>query len=403
MKKIAMILDGEYPKDFRVRKEAESLVEQGLEVVIICPRKKDIPEFEVVNGVSIYRFGDNYTFVKKGIYDILGAINFVNPFFKKGIKKALKKYDITHLHVHDLPLAKTALRFKKKIEGKVVLDLHENYPEGLKVWANWNKSSIIKLKNRIFFAYRRWLSYEKKMVHQCDLIIAVVEEMKNRLVDLHQVPVEKISVVTNSEKKEFSNSETNTSLAIQYKDNFLVSYIGGIGPHRGLDTAIQGITEAKDQIPNLKLIIVGSGSPAVIAHLKSIIEEKDLDQYVEILGYHPFSEVWALMKHSNVNIIPHQSNSHTNNTIPHKLFQIMMTDSPLLVSSCAPLKRVVESNDAGFVFEANSASSFAASIIQIHNDKKEAQKRSLNAKEAVLKGELNWEVESIRLMNVYKD
>ena len=109
------------------------------------------------------------------------------------------------------------------------------------------------------------------------------------------------------------------------------------------------------------------------------------------------------MKHSNVNIIPHQSNSHTNNTIPHKLFQIMMTDSPLLVSSCAPLKRVVESNDAGFVFEANSASSFAASIIQIHNDKKEAQKHSLNAKEAVLKGELNWEVESIRLMNVYKD
>ena len=255
-----MILDGEYPKDLRVRKEAESLVEQGLEVVIICPRKKDMPEFEVVNGVSIYRFGDNYTFVKKGIYDILGAINFVNPFFKKGIKKALKKYDITHLHVHDLPLAKTALRFKKKIEGKVVLDLHENYPEGLKVWANWNKSSIIKLKNRIFFAYRRWLSYEKKMVHQCDLIIALVEEMKNRLVDLHQVPVEKISVVTNSEKKEFSNSETNTSLAIQYKDNFLVSYIGGIGPHRGLDTAIQGITEAKDLIPNLKLIIVGSGS-----------------------------------------------------------------------------------------------------------------------------------------------
>ena len=63
MKKIAMILDGEYPKDFRVRKEAESLVEQGLEVVIICPRKKDMPEFEVVNGVSIYRFGDNYTFV----------------------------------------------------------------------------------------------------------------------------------------------------------------------------------------------------------------------------------------------------------------------------------------------------------------------------------------------------
>lgn len=397
-----MLLDGEYPKDIRVRKEAESLVSSGFNVLVICPKKSGMLESEEVNGVEVYRFGSNYTFNKKGIFDILGAINFVNPFFKKGIKSSLKKYDIAHLHVHDLPLAKTALRFKNKISGNIILDLHENYPEGLKVWGKWKKSPIIKLKDRIFFSYNRWLKFERKMVHKCDVIIAVVEEMKTRLVDLHKVSPTKIEVVTNSEKKDFSKNDVNTNLANKYKDYFLVSYIGGIGPHRGLDTAIRGVAELKGQIENFKLIIVGSGSPAVIEHLKDIIQENNLQNYVEILGYHPFSEVWALMKNSNINIIPHQSNSHTNNTIPHKLFQIMMTGSPLLVSSCAPLKRIVESNDAGYVFEADSPSSFAESVALIYTNAEEAKRRSLNAEDVVLNGDLNWEAESIKLNKIYQ-
>ena len=48
MNYICMILDGAYPNDIRVRKEAESLVENGLKVLVVCPKKVNDLENEVI-------------------------------------------------------------------------------------------------------------------------------------------------------------------------------------------------------------------------------------------------------------------------------------------------------------------------------------------------------------------
>jgi len=398
-----MLLDGEYPKDIRVRKEAESLVEMGFSVLVVCPRKSGLLEEESHNGVLIYRFGKNYTFYKKGIYDILGAINFVNPFFKRGLRESLRKFKIDHIHVHDLPLAKTALKFKNKISGKVILDLHENYPEGLKIWGAWKTNSLIRLKDKVFFNYRKWFNYEKKMVWKVDQIIAVVDEMKERLVKIHEIDRNKVVVVTNSEKIDFQQNKSNSKLIDSFQENFTIAYVGGIGPHRGLDTAILGMEKIKETIPEAKLIIIGSGSEAVIGKLKSIIHTKQLSEQVIFLGFHPFSEVWGVMKGVNVNIIPHASNTHTNNTIPHKLYQIMMSGSPLLVSSCKPLKRIVENIEGGFVFKADDPTSFSEKVNEIYKDKVLVEQRARNAYKAVTEGSHNWENESLKLKQIYLD
>ena len=95
--------------------------------------------------------------------------------------------------------------------------------------------------------------------------------MKTRLVNLHQCNESKVVVVSNTEKKEFALSKSLNKVYEQFKDYFLVSYIGGIGPHRGLDTAIKGIVKAKSSIPKLKMIIVGSGSKESIQFLKELL------------------------------------------------------------------------------------------------------------------------------------
>ena len=47
-----MILDGSYPNDIRVRKEAEALAEKGKKIIVVCPRKKNDLQFETVNHVK---------------------------------------------------------------------------------------------------------------------------------------------------------------------------------------------------------------------------------------------------------------------------------------------------------------------------------------------------------------
>ena len=107
------------------------------------------------------------------------------------------------------------------------------------------------------------------------------------------------------------------------------------------------------------------------------------------------------MQTTDINIIPHVANDHTDNTIPHKLFQIMMSKSLLLVSSCKPLKRIVEKYDAGVIFNANDSNDFAIKVISFFKNRDDYNYKIENGYNAVMNKSENWEVESKKLLYLY--
>jgi len=399
---ICMIVDGSYPNDIRVRKEAETLVENGKKVLVVCPAKVDDIKEEIINDVLVYRIGKNYTHFKKGIFDIVESVFNVNPFFYSGLKEVFKKYTIDFLHVHDLPLAGTGYLFKTKVKKKLILDLHENYPDALKTWFLWKKNPLIRLKNFIFMNPAWWSKKEKKYCKKYDKIICVVEEMRDRLILEFQTDVNRLLVIRNCEKKSFQNTfDENKSQNLFKKDVFSITYVGGFGPHRGLDTAIKGMPKIIETIPNAKLFLVGKGSADIESKLREIVRENRVENDVHFVGYRPFKEVSAIMSNSNLNIIPHNRDGQTDCGLPHKFFQIMMSRSLLLVSSCKPLKRIVEMYDAGIVFEADSSQDFAAKVIDAFHNYKSYDYKTENAYKAVLEKGENWETEGLKLIQLY--
>ena len=397
-----MIVDGAYPNDIRVRKQAETLAESQKKVLVVCPRGKDDLQLEIVNNVEIFRIGNNYTSVKKGVYDVFESIFNINPLFYFGLKKVFKKYDIDYLHVHDLPLASTGQWFSSRVRNKIYLDLHENYPEALKTWFLWKQNSILKLKNFIFMNPEKWSKKEKKYCNKYDKIICVVDEMKEKLITNFGIDPKKMVVVSNHEKKDFvTNFKQKTIQKIISKEDFSITYVGGFGPHRGLHTAIEGMSKIIESIPNAKLFLIGKGSDDVKNKLKEITNKSKVEKYVNFVGYRPFSEVATIMQTTDINIIPHVANDHTDNTIPHKLFQIMMSKSLLLVSSCKPLKRIVEKYDAGVVFNANDSNDFAIKVISFFKNRDDYNYKIENGYNAVMNKSENWEVESKKLLYLY--
>jgi len=396
-----MVVDGSYPNDIRVRKEAEALVKNRKKVLVVCPAKKNDIQEETINGVSIYRIGKNYTHFKKGIFDIVESVFNVNPFFYFHLRKVFKKFPIDFLHVHDLPLAGTCFLFRSKVK-KLVLDLHENYPEALKTWFLWKKNPLIRLKNFIFMNPVKWSLKEKKYCLQYDRIICVVDEMKQKLESKFSIDSNKMIVVSNHEEKTFVNNfEEKTAQNVIDNDTYSITYVGGFGPHRGLDTAIKGMPEIIKTIPNAVLFLIGKGSSDVENKLKEIVQKNKVEGHVKFLGYRPFKEVSSIMKASTINIIPHNADEHTNNTIPHKLFQIMLSGSMLLVSSCKPLKRIVEKYEAGMVFEAGNSQDFSDKVIEVFTNFDKHSYKTKNAFDAVMNKGENWETESVKLIDLY--
>lgn len=398
-----MIVDGAYPNDIRVRKEAESLAENGKNVLVVCPRKKNDSQSEIINNVTVFRIGNNYTNSKKGIYDIIESVTNINLLFYKGLKLLFRKYEIEYLHVHDLPLAGTGYLFKNRVKH-IYLDLHENFPEALKTWFLWKQNKLIQLKNSLFMNPKLWSKKEEKYCKKYDKVICVVEEMKTKLITNFSIDTNKLIVVSNHEKKEFTeNFKHAVAQNIINKNDFSITYVGGFGPHRGLQTAIEAMPKIVEKIPDAKLFLIGKGSVDVENTLKELVAKYNLTKSVIFVGYRPFEEVSTIMQQTNVNIIPHLANAHTDNTIPHKLFQIMMSKSLLLVSSCKPLQRIVKKYDAGLVFKANDAKDFSEKVIDIHQNYNQYQIKTENAFNAVMHKDENWEAESAKLLSLYTE
>ena len=74
--------------------------------------------------------------------------------------------------------------------------------------------------------------------------------------------------------------------------------------------------------------------------------------------------------------------------------------SPVLVSSCNPLERIVKSNNAGYVFKAESSNSFKEMILHINKNKEEKIMFANNGYDLAYQ-KLNWELEAEKLINTY--
>jgi glycosyltransferase involved in cell wall biosynthesis len=233
----------------------------------------------------------------------------------------------------------------------------------------------------------------------------VVEEMKQRLISQHCIFEDKIIVVPNSEKKEFAkNFDTfKNDYFSDYPDKFVISYVGGFGPHRGLHNAIEGMKWVSNVIPNSLLVLVGPSNKDVRTHLENIVEKNNLQKHVLIKGSEPFSRVIDIMKGSDINIIPHISNEHTESAVPHKFFQILLSKKPLLVSDCAPMKRIIDVNGVGTYFKADNPEDFAKKVIDIERDYDKSIKIAEKGFNEAFNGSLNWESTSKDLIKLYNE
>lgn len=403
MSKVLMVLEGKYPFDIRVEKEISALC-HAHEITLFC--SKDSARDFAPTDFQIVRSGPSVGKLTKTLRDMHLGFFFFDLQYYLAIRAELKKNHYDVIHVHDLSLFNTVR--KAASHEKLILDLHENLPEATQIWFNWRKSWPIRLKNKLVNNYNRWQRFEKKAVHDADHVIAVVDEMQAKLIREHGADPKKITVVTNSESLSFNGivhaSASLDTSAILKKADFNLLYVGGIGPHRGLDDAIVGMASLikHPQGATAKLHIVGSGHADNINYLKHLVRLHQLEDVVFFHGSVPFNHVSALMQHANVNIIPHKSNGHCDNTIPHKLFQCMMSNAPLLVSSSAPLARIVQGCNGGYVFEADKPADFARVALEIVQNHDQATQRATRAKDAVTTGNLNWENTAEILLSLYK-
>lgn len=398
MKICALLFGHDFPPDIRVEMEARSLLEAGNELIVVCDQQRSSLRQEVWKNIKIIRIPTGSKLQRK-FRSFWSRTFFFNPWWYKELARLIQEENIEALHVHDLPLAGTAIKLGKDFNIPVVLDLHENYPAAVKIY-NDSSPFFTRLIGSLVNYPSRWDAYETRMCLEAFRVIVVVDEARDRLLE-KGVPVEKIVILENTPDVDyFLGLSIYQEIKKNFAGNFVISYIGGFGgSHRGLDTAVEAMPSILKKIPNAILLLVGDGP--IKPKLIELSKELGVRDKIVFVQWQPFEKVPTYIELSSICIVPHKRTFHTETTSPHKLFQYMLMGKPVVVSDCKPLARVVSETGAGVVFEAGNPESLAQAILSLEDDKvrEEMGKRG---RKAVLE-KYNWRVTSAKLLSIYEN
>jgi len=385
MKKICMILDREFPPDLRVENEIETLTSAGYEVHMLCYTRTGRNLKETNNGLVIHRKPITDFIYKSSVGSI--TFPFYFNFWREFINEVITSDAFEAIHIHDLPLLKVGIEMKEKFQIPVISDLHENWPAYLRISAH-----TASIAGRILSPNRKWTEYEKKYLLLADQVIVVVDEAKERIINLGLEP-NRANVVSNTLNfKSFTSNESSNK-----SDNVILFYAGGINYHRGLQIVLYALEKNKNKKPNIRFWVLGEGSYK--NELEKLSKRLGIEELVTFMGWQPYNKMIEKLMIADITVIPHLKSDHTDSTIPHKLFQYMYAHKPVIASDCMPIKRIITETSSGYIYPYNDAQALANILAGL--DKEKHKIKGENGYKWVKK-KYNWENDSRVLLDVYR-
>ncbi len=387
-----MILDATFPTDPRVENEAISLIDKGHEVYLFCLKYFDELDSEIINKIKVKRYLSNKFEYK------LSALSYTIPlygwFMKKKIHQFIEDTKVEVIHIHDIRIGAAVFSVNKKFKLPVVLDLHDNMPEVMKLYPH-----LQKFPGKYIISPKKWKMKEEEFIEKSDKVITVSPEFLETIKKRIPSSVNKLVLVPNTIRESFyKNYRLEESILKKYKNKFVILYLGDTHLRRGLQTAISAIVNLKNNIKNIKLVIVGKNTTDVF--LKKQVQEQSLEEFVDFEGWQDVSLFQSYIKASQICISPLHRNKQHDVAYANKIFQYMSFGKPLLVSNAIAQKKIVEDNKTGLVHKEKDIEDFSEKIMMLYNNKKLSEELGENGKNFI-ENKFSWKHTSKNLLHLY--
>lgn len=363
-KRVKMILTNRFDPDVRVYKEAKYLVEKGFDVEILCwDRENEYKdrETEVIDGISIKRFFP-YAKYGTGLKQIKSYIRFL-----KECKGYLKGQSYDYLHCHDLDGVIVGY-VVKGVNIKLVFDMHEFY-------------EALGHKQKIKYMVRSLVNY---MQSRSDFII-YVNKLQTDVMSIKNI--KKIIFLPNyPEASNYVGAEKG------YSNKLRISYIGAVRQFNELKNLMDACKDIKD----VQILIHGSG-----VDYKRINNIKNDYKNVKVTGVYHFKESAKLYSKSDIlyALYPIKSLQYRM-SYPVKLFEAIITKTPIIVSKGTVLEEFVKQNSIGFVVDGSNVEEIKSLVNSINKNRNILDEKSKSLER--IQFDYSWEEVVKNLDKVYE-
>ncbi|MGG9964379.1 glycosyltransferase family 4 protein [Ferruginibacter sp. SUN106] len=374
------------PFDRRVWQEANTLMENGAKVSIICPKMKGYTKsFEVINGIDIYRH--SLPFEAKGAWGYM--LEYSMALFWESFL-SFKIYCKKRFHViqgcNPPDLIFLVAIFYKIFGVKYVFDHHDINPE-LYI-AKYNKKGLF---------YKFLMLAERLTFATANYSIATNESYKEIAIRRGKMPPEKVQVVRSGPKLDRLKLGDGN---IQYKKGrqFLIGYVGVIGEQEGLDLLLESAKQIIAKRNDVQFAIIGGGTE--LEKIQQQAKDMNLGEYVDFYGRVDDVTLVDVLNTADICVNPDKPTEMNNLSTMNKIMEYMALKKPIVQFDLKEGR--LSALDASLYADNTSTEDFADKIIWLL-DRPEERKKMGEYGYARVVNELSWNHESKKLINFYKN
>ena len=352
-----MVVHAYYPlAETRVQREAETLVRAGYDVDVICLRDAGERPRDRWGGVEIHRLRARVD--KRGLAAQL--LSYVRFF-------ALATCRLTRLHlrrpyqtvqVHNLPDFLVFCALVPKLRGvPVILDLHDLMPEFFEGRFGRSRPTIARGV--------RW--QERVACRFADHVITVSEHWRQTLV-ARSVPATRCSVVMNlADERIFRVAARPAAPAGRSSGpTFRLLYHGTVTHRYGLDLAVRAVARLREEIPGIRLTILGQGDQ--MAELADLVRDLELGPHVDLQDrLLPAEELPAVIAGADVGIVPYRDDVFTDGLVPTKLLEYAAMALPCVAARTTAIEDTFGDTVAAY-FAPGDVGALACTVRELWHD-----------------------------------
>ncbi len=329
--------DGWGGQEIRILAESNAFIKKGYEITIAARPESELYKKSTQAGIHTFALKMN-----KGL-NLLAILALV---------KFIKINKIQIVHTHSSVDSRTAGIAARICGVKVVRSRHISIPI--------SKSFIT-----------RW-----QYMNLADKVIASGRDICNTMININKMTSSKIiSAPAGADTKQFNLTRELVDIRPKYnlsEKHFVIGIVSVLRSWKGHKYLIEAINIAKKCIPEIRLIIVGTGPQEEI--IKNLINQLKLDPYVILTGHHP--DPAPFFKAMDIMVLPSYSGEATSQVLP----QAMLMGKPVISTNIGGLSEVVINNKTGLVVPSKDSFAIANAIESLYKDEELRNKLATNGK-----------------------
>ena len=320
--------------------------------------------------------------------NFLKFINFQNP------------YKIFHGHHYDGGWI--ALQAHKEFNKPLIVNFHSLG----RVRFQTQRLYIVASNEQKIFEER--FVMEQKIIKEASLIISLADTEKRDLNLLYGAPSEKVAVLPGGVNiREFmpvSKNKARETLRLS-KEDFILLFVGRLEWRKGVGTLISAVRLLKENIPNVKALIVGGKIFGLrknkddwneYQRLLNKAEEETVGDRVHFVGRIDQGRLSLFYSAADILVIPSYYE-------PFGLVALegMASQIPIVASRKGGLRLTIKDGQSGLLFEPRNPFDLKEKVLQIYRSQELAAFLVKNAYQDVLEN-YSWKYIAEKINDIYK-